>query len=109
MLERDYLMRTIAKLTAALARIAGLARAGKRDEAELELDETYREILGVSRADAMRLAPSSLGMVLGRERAELAARLCDAEADALETARDAAKAHLRRARAEAIRKALAGA
>ena len=105
MLERDYLMRMIAALTQAIARIAGLSRAGKREDAEAELDEAYRAILGMARADAHRLSPSSLAMILGTERARFAADLCDAEADMLEAVGDTARGAARRARATAIRDA----
>ena len=103
MLERDYLMRMIAALTQAIARIAGLSRAGKRDDAERELDEAYRAIVGMARGDAHRLSPASLVMVVGRERAGFVADLCDAEGDLLEAAGDTSAGASRRARAAAIR------
>jgi hypothetical protein len=107
MLQRDYLMRLIKAVTEAIARIAGLAKAGRVADAEVELAEAFRSILGVSRADSLRLSPGSLVMVIGKERAGLAADLLDAEATVLDAQDRSADAASRRARAEAIRRAAA--
>jgi hypothetical protein len=106
MLQRDYLMRLVAKITDAIARVAGLSRSARHEEAQRELDEAFRAHLGLSRADALRLAPSSLVVVIGPERAEQAARLIEAEAEALLAAGRGPKAEARRARAAAVRQAL---
>ena len=105
MLQRDYMMRLIKAVTEAIARIAGLAKAGRVNDAEREVALTLQRDLGISRSDALRLAPASLVMVIGKERAGLAADLLAAEADALDAAGRAEDAATRRAHARAIRAA----
>lgn len=105
MLQRDYLMRLIKAVTEAIARIAGLSKAGRAADVEAELGQAFQSILGVSRADVLRLSPTSLVMIIGKERASLAADLLDAEAAHLDGAGKAAEAASRRGRADAIRRA----
>jgi hypothetical protein len=106
MLQRDYLMRLVAKITDAIARIAGLSRSARHEEAQRELDGAYQSLLGMSRQDAHRLTPSSLVMVVGAERAEQCARLLDAEAELLIAAGREPEGEARRTRAAAVRKAI---
>lgn len=98
MQRRDYLERLIEQIVAAIARIAGLVREARFEDAERELDATWSSAIGFRRKDAMRLDAATLRTLLGA-KAELAAKLLEAEAE-LESARGvigAAEALRRRA------------
>jgi hypothetical protein len=99
---RDYLERMIEQLVAAIARIAGLAREQRFDEAERGLEEAWTTSVGFRRADAARLDDMTLRMLLG-DKARLAAALFEAEADLAEARGDSTAASMKRARASAMR------
>lgn len=103
MFQRDYLMRQIKAVSEAIARIAGLSRSGRVGEVEQELTRTFTTALGVSRADAARLSPSSLVLLIGKERAALAADLWEAEAAHLDAVGKKSDAAASRTRAAAVR------
>jgi hypothetical protein len=102
MQRRDYIERLIEQVVAAIARMAGLAREGRFDEAEQELDAAWSGSVGFRRKDAARLDDPTLRMILG-EKARLAAALFDAEADLAEARGDAVAAAVLRMRASAMR------
>lgn len=61
MLRDDWVMRMVRQLAAALARIAGLRRAGLLDEAAEKLDEAFTQ-LGV---DPKLAGSADAGLLLG--------------------------------------------
>jgi hypothetical protein len=79
MQQRDYIERMIAQIAAAIAAILGAAAAGRFEEAERGLDEAWAA-LGVRRGDARRLDDGTVRAMLGG-KAELGARLLEAEAE----------------------------
>jgi len=87
MQQKDYIQRMVEQVAAAIARVLGFAREARFEEAEHELDAAWSSALGFRRRDALRLDSASLRAMLGA-KAELAARLLEAQAD-LEDARGA--------------------
>ena len=93
MLERDYVLRLIQLLAQAVARIFGLKRAGKLDEALDAVDLTLDEIFGTLRITLDAIDPQTASMLLAdRERLEAYALLTAEEASILELMGDAARA-----------------
>jgi len=86
MQQRDYFERLFEQIAAFVATILGLARAGKFDEAEHELDNAW-SALGLRRCDVSRLDDTTLQMMLG-PKIGLAIKLLETEAD-LQNARGA--------------------
>lgn len=84
MLKKDYIEQMIEQLAGALARIAGLTRETKYEQAEQELDATWSSI-GLRRTDASRLDDGTVRALLGA-KLPLAVKLLEAEAT-LEEAR----------------------
>jgi hypothetical protein len=101
MQQRDYLERLIEQIAAFLARIVGLTRAGKHEEAEREIDNGWTA-LGFRRADAHRLDDATLRMMLGPKLA-LAIELLSAEADLHEARGSQPLADMLRARITKLR------
>jgi hypothetical protein len=79
-IREDFLKRTIRQLTEAVARLLGLARAGRNELAEQQLSQLYLDHLGMPREAVALLSPESLVLVLGT-RAPIAAELLRAEAE----------------------------
>jgi hypothetical protein len=80
----DFLERLIQQIAEAIARIAGLSRQGRSDEALVVVDQTYRG-LGVDPEALRRLDSRSLAMLHGPpEKLRALARLCELEAEILE-------------------------
>jgi hypothetical protein len=102
MQRRDYLEQLIERIAAAVARVVGLAREGRHEEAERALDEAWTTALGFRRADVQRLDPGTLRAMLGA-RASPAAELVRAEAEVAEARGDAAAAASLRALAARLR------
>jgi hypothetical protein len=67
MIERDYIMRMIQVLTAALARIVFLKKAKDFPRALLEIQTTGRTLLGVDRTLLRHLSPSQLMEIFGSD------------------------------------------
>lgn len=67
MIERDYIMRMIQVLTAALARIVLLKKARDFPRALLEIQTTGRTLLGVDRTLLGRLSPSQMMEIFGSD------------------------------------------
>ena len=91
MIRDDYLMRLVRQLAEALARIAGLRRAGLLDQAGEELDAAFASLGGIDPllardGDAAFL----LSLVQDPSRREAMARLLE-ERDALRAARSAGR------------------
>lgn len=102
MQKRDYFERMIEQIAAAVAKVTGLARDVKLEEAEVELDAAWSTGLNFKRRDADRLDDTTLKMLLG-PKASMVASLFDAEAAIEEARGDAAKAAKLRARAVSLR------
>jgi hypothetical protein len=93
MLERDYVLRLIQLFAQAVARIFGLKRAGKLDEALEAVGLTLDEIFGTLRITLDAIDPQTASMLLAdRERLEAYALLTAEEASILELMGDAARA-----------------
>ena len=91
MIRDDYLMRLVRQLAEALARIAGLRKAGLLDQAGEELDAAFASLGGIDPllardGDAAFL----LSLVQDPSRREAMARLLE-ERDALRAARSDAR------------------
>jgi len=82
MVQRDYLMRMIEQFVQAIARILGLAKDGRLEEAKTELDAAYAK-LGISRSMIERLDAASLRLLLGEDKLRIVAMLFGAEAKLL--------------------------
>jgi hypothetical protein len=87
-LRDDYVMRMVRQLTEALARLAGLRKAGLLDQAAEELDAAFASLGGID----PRLARDGdaallLSLVQDPARREAMARLLE-ERDALRAARE---------------------
>lgn len=95
----DFLERLIQQIAEAIARIAGLSRQGRSEEALLVVEQTYRG-LGVDPEALRRLDSRSLAMLQGPpEKLRALARLCELEADALDKLERPGAASDRRRRA----------
>lgn len=76
----DYFERMVQQIAAAIARALGLAKAGQVDDAQRELDAAWSGVVGMRRADVMRLDATTLRALLG-PKAAAAASLLDAQAE----------------------------
>jgi hypothetical protein len=84
MYREDYLLRLIQQLVQSLARIAGLNRSGKHDEALAASEDAWDRLLDAPRGMIAAIDTPTLAMLL-REPAKMrvAAQLCYEEARAL--------------------------
>jgi hypothetical protein len=98
MQQRDYLERLIQQVAEAVARVLGLAREGRLDDAEQELHRAWSAVVNLRRRDIDRLDDATLRLLLG-PKAPLAARLLEAEAAIADARGDAATASALRRRA----------
>lgn len=80
MVQRDYILRLIEQFVAMVARIVGLSREGKVEEARRELDEAYHT-LGVPRSMVASLDATSIKLLVSEEKARALAVLFSAEAE----------------------------
>ena len=103
MIQRDYVLRLIQQLAQALARIAGLKRSGRLDEALDDVGRTLDDLLGPLRGtlDAID-ARSAARLLTDRERIEAYALLTAEEASILEMMGDTSRAAHRARRALAL-------
>jgi alpha-glucuronidase len=86
-LREDYVMRMVRQLADALARIAGLRKAGLLAQAEAELDAALASVGGIDpRLAAAADRATLLALVQDPARREAVARLLD-ERDAIRAAR----------------------
>ena len=91
--ERDYILRLIQLLAQAVARIFGLKRAGKLDEALEAVSLTVDEIFGTLRITLDAIDPQTAAMLLAdHERLKAYALLTAEEASILELMGNAARA-----------------
>lgn len=67
-MTRDLVMRLVKQLGEALARIAGLRRAGKLDDALQALGDTQRELLGEADALVGRVDAETAAHLLGHKQ-----------------------------------------
>lgn len=82
MIERDYLMRLVQQLAAALARIFKLKEQEQYDLALLETDKAFTELLGMNREVLVAFDSAMLARLLGHhERIKTAAALFQAEGE----------------------------
>lgn len=79
MLRDDFLMRTIRQLAEVIARIAGLTKEGKHDDALAALDGAYHAHVGMPKAMVDRLDPATVAVTFGPEKSMVIAALLDAE------------------------------
>jgi hypothetical protein len=100
MFQEDYLLRVIQQLVDAIARIAGLNRRGEHDQAVVEADQAWSDLLGVPAELAATVDSRTLaGMLREPARIRLAAQLVREQARALTGKGDAAGAAVRCRRA----------
>lgn len=93
-LERDYVLRMIQLLARAVARILGLKRAGKLDEALEAVRLTADEIFGTMRTSLDAIDPLSAARLLANgEKIEAYAMLTAEEASILELLGDETRAN----------------
>jgi hypothetical protein len=98
----DWLLRTIHRLVALLAKAIGAAREGRVDDARKELEGLYGSELGMPRRMLERLEPSTAVLALGHDKARLFVRLLEADADIASISGDEGLASTLRARASAV-------
>jgi hypothetical protein len=99
----DYLERQIAQLVEALAALLRLRRERKLEEAELLLQRTCREVLGMEYGALLLVDAASVAQLLGTpERIHVLAQLVSEEAAQLEARGRNAEALARRERALAL-------
>jgi hypothetical protein len=104
MFENDYVLRLVKQLGAALARVLGLKKAGRLEEAQQAIDEAWSELLGLPPGLLGSLDEHTLrGMLKHRDACAAAADLLDAEADLLAARGDPAAATTRRTLAASLR------
>jgi hypothetical protein len=98
--QRDYIMRLIAQFGQALARLLGLRKAGKLDEAQKLVDETANGIFGSLRSMIDQVdASSAAGLLVAREKIVVYAALTAEEAEIAAARGQTRKAASRRRRA----------
>lgn len=98
--RRDYILRLIEQFAQALARIIGLRKSGKLDEAQKLANETADGIFGSLRLMIDQVDASTAGGLLGtREKIAVYAALTAEEAEITALKGDARKARGRRRRA----------
>lgn len=98
--QRDYIMRLIEQFAQVLARLTGLRKAGKLDEAQKLVDETANGIFGSLRAMIDQVDASTAAGLLGaREKIAVYAALTAEGAEIAQSRGDARKAQARRRRA----------
>ncbi len=100
MVERDYLMRLVQQLAAALTRIFKLKEQEQFDLALVETDKAFTELLGMSRDVLVAFDSTTLAQLLGQhERVKTAAALFQAEGEIQQQCDNAeqARASLQRA------------
>jgi hypothetical protein len=103
MVERDYVLRMIQQLVRALARIAGLKRAGQLDEALEDVSATLDDVLGPLRQTLEVIDPQSAARLLSdRDRIEAYAVLVAEEGSILELMGDTERSGHRTRRALAL-------
>ena len=103
MFERDYVMRAVKQVAAALARVLGLRQLGKQEEADRELDELYRGLVPFDRELLDMLDPQTLaGMIREPERAHAICELLAFEADDADRRGESDRARRGRRRALAL-------
>jgi hypothetical protein len=98
----DWLLRTIHRLVALLARVVGMAREGRVEDARRELELLYSTELGMPRRMLERLEPSTAVLALGHDKARLFVRMLEADADIASIAGDEGLASTLRAQASAV-------
>jgi hypothetical protein len=100
--QRDYIERLIERIAAAIAAILGAAGAGAFEEADRDLEGAW-SALGFRRSDVLRLDDGTVRALLGA-KAELAARLLDAQATVEEARGAHALAATLRARSTSLQR-----
>lgn len=102
--EQDYILRLARQLAMMVARIVGLGRKGKIDEALAEAEQAYGDLLGLPPGLIDRIDAATLARLLGAtEKCRAVADLLEAEAGILDAKGDQARAARRRELAEGLR------
>jgi len=98
--QRDYIMRLIAQFAQVLARLLGLRKSGKLDEAQQLLDETANGIFGSLRSMIDQVdASTAAGLLGGRDKVVVYAALTAEEAEIAAARGQTRKTSSRRRRA----------
>jgi len=101
---RDYIMRMAERLAELAARILGLRRAGKLDEAKEEAEQAYGELLGLPPGLIDVVDVATLASLVGApEKYPGVADVLEADAAVLEDLGDGARAARRRELARGLR------
>jgi hypothetical protein len=102
--QKDYILRMVKQLAAALARVLGLKQQGRLEEAQQAIDEAWSELLSLPPQLLGRLDAVTLKSMLKHPDAyRAAADLLEAEATIAESRGDPLTAESRRAVAAALR------
>lgn len=96
-------MREIKRLVEVIARALELEGIEDREEAESALGELHRAIFGMDRDLTLKLAPSSLGVLLHPSQKDAAITLLEGEIALLNGLGDPTAAAARRAQLDAVR------
>ncbi|MDZ7345051.1 MAG: DUF6483 family protein [candidate division KSB1 bacterium] len=84
MIERDYIMRMIAQLAAALSKIADLKKDKKYNEAQQIVQEAYGELFGFPTEMVQQMDAATLGFLLDdKEKIKALASLVHEEGEVL--------------------------
>lgn len=105
-LHRDYLMRLIQKLSEAIARAMGRARAGHPEEGIKTIENAVASDLGMPLPMLLKLTPQTILRMLGAEKARLLVDALRAHAEISALAGSEPKARDSLATAEALDEAL---
>ncbi len=103
MIEKDYIMRMIAQLSAVLAKVLFAKQAGQYEEAAQLLEKSYGELFGLSGELLESLDAETLAGLLGdREKIKALATLLKEEGDVFAAQNEGAKSRQRYAKSLAL-------
>jgi len=104
--ENDFIKRLVRQFAEVAARLAGLRREGRNEEALEEIDAAYRQLFRMEPSFIESLDAGSVArLVRDGELLETYAKLLEEEALVHDATGDTARARSRRARADAVRAA----
>lgn len=103
-IEQDYILRLAKQIAEAVARMMGLRKGGRPDEALVVAEGAYGDLLGLPAGLIDRIDAATLARILGApDKCRVVADLLEAEAMVLDTLGDAVRAEQRRALAAGVR------
>lgn len=103
LLDEDRIIREIRRLAEVIAKALRLEQREDREEAESVLGELHRALFGMDRDLTLKLAPTSLGVLLHPSQKQAAITLLESEITFLSGLGDEGAAAARRAQLEAVR------